>query len=84
MTWPTGRTSPRTCGSITSAGIRSSKKWLSYREQGIARRALRAEEAREVTGMARRLARIVLLQPILDANYKLAKSHAYPWPKAAE
>ena len=61
-------------------GYQVIKKWLSYREQELLGRALRAEEAREVTGMARRLARIVLLQPILDANYTIAKAHAYAWP----
>ena len=65
-------------------GYQVIKKWLSYREQELLRRALRAEEAREVTGMARRLARIVLLQPRLDANYKVARDHAYAWPKGAE
>ena len=61
-------------------GYQVIKKWLSYREQELLGRALRSEEAREVTGMARRLAAIVLLQPALDANYEVAKSHAYPWP----
>ena len=65
-------------------GYQVIKKWLSYREQELLRRALRAEEAREVTGMARRLGRIVLLQPTLDANYRIAAAHAYAWPKAAE
>ena len=35
-------------------------------------------------GMARRLARLVLLQPTLDANYRRAAAHAYAWPKSAE
>ncbi|MGD1000116.1 MAG: type ISP restriction/modification enzyme [Candidatus Brocadiia bacterium] len=65
-------------------GYQVIKKWLSYREQELLGRALKAEEAREVTAMARRLARIVLLQPTLDANYTIAKSHAYAWPGVAE
>ena len=65
-------------------GYQVIKKWLSYREQKLLGRPLRADEAREVTGMARRLAGIVLLQPALDANYTLAKAHVYPWPKSAE
>ncbi len=65
-------------------GYQVIKKWLSYREQGLLKRALTADEAREVTGMARRLTRIVLLQPTLDANYQLAAKHAYAWPKTAE
>ncbi len=62
-------------------GYQVIKKWLSYREEKLLGRALKAEEAREVTGMARRLTRIVLLQPTLDANYQLAAKHAYAWPK---
>lgn len=65
-------------------GYQVIKKWLSYREQKLIGRALRADEAREVTGMARRLTKIVLLQPMLDANYRLVKDHAYTWPKSAE
>ncbi len=60
------------------------KKWLSYREQGLLRRALRAEEAREVTGMARRLAAIVFLQPALDDNCRRAAASAYAWRRRAD
>lgn len=63
-------------------GYQVIKKWLSYREQELLGRALKSEEAREVTGMARRLARVVLLQPILDANYGLVTAHACAWPPA--
>jgi hypothetical protein len=62
-------------------GYQVIKKWLSYREQELLGRALRAEEAREVTHMARRLAAIVLLQPALDENYRRVKASAYPWPQ---
>ena len=65
-------------------GYQVIKKWLSYREQKLLGRALNADEAREVMYMVRRLARIVLLQPTLDANYKLAAAHAYPWPAAPD
>jgi hypothetical protein len=61
-------------------GYQVIKKWLSYREEELLGRALRAEEAREVTHMARRLAAIVLLQPALDENYRRVKASAYPWP----
>jgi hypothetical protein len=61
-------------------GYQVIKKWLSYREQALLGRALRAEEAREVTNTARRLAAIILLQPALDDNYRRVKAHAYPWP----
>jgi hypothetical protein len=56
---------------------------LSYREQELLGRALRSEEAREVTGMGLRLTRIVLLQPTLDANYNIAKTRTYAWPGLA-
>jgi hypothetical protein len=62
-------------------GYQVIKKWLSYREQELLGRALRTEEAREVTHMARRLAAIVLLQPALDENYRRVKASAYPWPQ---
>lgn len=63
-------------------GYQVIKKWLSYREQGLLGRALTADEAREVTGMACRLGAIVLLQPALDENYRRAAVSAYAWPGA--
>ena len=56
------------------------KKWLSYRELELLGRPLTPEEAREVMNIARRIAAITLLEPSLDANYKLAKSDTYAWP----
>jgi hypothetical protein len=64
-------------------GYQVMKKWLSYRELALLGRALSADEAREVTGMARRLAAIVLLQPALDENYKRVAANAYAWPGPA-
>jgi len=64
-------------------GYQVIRKWLSYREQKLLGRGLRAEEAREVTNMARRLAALALLQPALDANYRGVKASAYPWPGPA-
>jgi len=61
-------------------GYQVIKKWLSYREKPLLGRGLRADEAREVTAMARRLTALVLLQPALDANYESVKQHAYAWP----
>jgi len=61
-------------------GYQVIKKWLSYREQELLGRALRADEAREVMNMARRIAAILLLQPALDENYREVKAHTYPWP----
>jgi hypothetical protein len=64
-------------------GYQVIKKWLSYREEGLLGRALRTEEAREVTNMARRLAAIILMQPALDENYRRVKAATYVWPTKA-
>ena len=64
-------------------GYQVIKKWLSYREDEILGRALKPDEAREVTSMARRLAALILVQPALDENYKSVKASAYAWPKPA-
>ncbi|MCX5685096.1 MAG: hypothetical protein NT049_15640 [Planctomycetota bacterium] len=63
----------------TIGGYQVVKKWLSYREQELLGRALRPEDAREVTAMTRRLAAIILLQPALDENYRRVKASAYAW-----
>ena len=60
-------------------GYQVIKKWLSYRENKILGRALTVEEAREVTGIARRLTAIIALHPSLDANYLQIKENLYPW-----
>ncbi len=65
-------------------GYQVIKKWLSYREDEILGRALKSDEAREVMNMARRLAAIVLLQPLLDENYQSIKAAAFAWPAKAE
>jgi len=54
-------------------GYQVIKKWLSYREHGVLHRALTVDEAREVTGMARRIAAMLLLEPALDANFSDAQ-----------
>lgn len=45
-------------------------------------RALKAEEAREVMAMVRRIAAIILMQPALDENYHRVAEKAYEWPGA--
>ncbi|MBI3129673.1 MAG: N-6 DNA methylase [Candidatus Tectomicrobia bacterium] len=60
-------------------GYQVIKKWLSYRERDLFGRALTADEAREVTDMARRIAGILLLEPALDANYQAIKGAAFVW-----
>jgi hypothetical protein len=55
----------------TIGGYQVIKKWLSYREQPLLGRPLTANEVREVTAIARRIAALILLQDKLDANYKV-------------
>jgi len=56
------------------------KKWLSYRERPLLGRDLKADEARYVQEMTRRIAAILLLEPALDANYERVKADTYQWP----
>ena len=61
-------------------GYQVIKKWLSYREEAVLGRALTKDEARDVTAMVRRLASIVLISDVLDANYHAIRDNAFPWP----
>ncbi|MCX7824491.1 MAG: N-6 DNA methylase [Verrucomicrobiae bacterium] len=73
------RNVPEKVWNFTIGGYQVLKKWLSYREHELLGRALTAEEAREVTHTARRLAALLLLTPDLDANYRRAKNAAVSW-----
>ena len=64
----------------TIGGYQVLKKWLSYREQSLLGRAITVEEMREFTGIARRLAALLLLEPVLDENYQNVKQSSYAWP----
>jgi hypothetical protein len=64
-------------------GYQVLKKWLSYREYALLGRALTREETREVTGIARRIAALILLQPKQDENYGAVKGSAFTWPDGA-
>ncbi len=68
--------------SYTIGGYQVIKKWLSYREQQLLGRSLTTDEVREVTGIARRIASILLLEPALDENYQHSKLAAYAWQMA--
>jgi Type ISP C-terminal specificity domain/N-6 DNA Methylase len=61
-------------------GYQVIKKWLSYRDKELLGRDLTAKEAREVTGIARRLTALILLQPALNSNYQSIISNLYRWP----
>jgi hypothetical protein len=73
------RNIPDNVWSYTIGGYQVLKKWLSYREHGLLGRALTADEAREVTHNARRIAALLQLQPKLDENYAAVKADAAPW-----
>ena len=73
------RNVPEKVWDYTIGGYQVLKKWLSYREHSLLGRALTAEEAREVTHTARRLAALVLLEPELDANYQRVKAASHSW-----
>lgn len=62
-------------------GYQVIKKWLSYREHSILGRAIKPEEAREVTNMAQRIAALILMQTDLDANYEAVKGGTWAWPR---
>ena len=63
----------------TIGGYQVIKKWLSYREQHVLGRVLTADEVREVTAMARRIAALVALHSELDANYQMVIANTYAW-----
>jgi hypothetical protein len=63
----------------TIGGYQVIKKWLSYREQKLLGRPLTKDEVRYVQEMARRIARILSLEPSLDSNYEGVKLHPFSW-----
>ena len=62
-------------------GYQVIKKWLSYRAEKVLGRAMKPEEVRDVTHIARRISAILLMEPELDANYAAVKANPYPWPR---
>ena len=73
------RNVPANVWGYTIGGYQVLKKWLSYREHALLGRALTADEAREFTHNARRIAALLLLQPELDANYQAVKTATAAW-----
>lgn len=67
----------------TLGGYQVVKKWLSYREEPLLGRALRLDEVREVSHVARRIAAILLMEPALNDSYAAVKAGTYEWPGAA-
>jgi hypothetical protein len=60
-------------------GYQIIKKWLSYREESVLGRALTKEEVREVTGLVRRVASIMLMSGDLNENYAAARDGSFMW-----
>jgi hypothetical protein len=75
------RNVPQTVWDYTIGGYQVIKKWLSYREKPLLGRGLTSDEVRYVTEMARRLAALIALQPILDDNFRKVIKATYSWPK---
>lgn len=71
---------PRAVWEFRIGGYQVVKKWLSLPRGGRARPAPHARQGREVTGMIRRLAAIVIMGPALDANYRAVVADAIGWP----
>lgn len=71
---------PESAWEYVIGGYQVIKKWLSYRDDMILGRSLTKDEAREVTGMVRRLMALILMTDELDANYIAVRDKAYRWP----
>lgn len=71
---------PEAAWEYAIGGYQVIKTWLSYRDDMILGRALTKDEAREVTGMVRRLMALILMTDELDANYVAVRDKAYRWP----
>ncbi|MBC7645773.1 MAG: hypothetical protein H7095_01495 [Pseudopedobacter sp.] len=60
---------PSSVWNYTIGGYQVLKKWLSYRDARVLKRALTNEEAREFSSTVKRLAVLVSLEADLDLNY---------------
>lgn len=60
---------PLSVWEYTMGGYQVMKKWLSYRELELLGRPLLADEALELTWIARRITALILMRQILDKNY---------------
>jgi hypothetical protein len=67
---------PENVWAYALGGYQVIKKWLSYREFSLLRRALKPEEAAYVSEVVRRIAAILLMGPALDANYRACAADA--------
>jgi hypothetical protein len=74
---------PEAVWEYTIGGYQVLKKWLSYREEQVLGRPISTDEAREFTHIVRRIAALLLLEPVLDKNYLDIKENFYPWQQGA-
>lgn len=74
------RNVPDSVWDFTIGGYQVIKKWLSYRERPLLGRPLSIGEVRHVTGVARRLAALRIMEPELDANYRACAAAHRPLP----
>jgi hypothetical protein len=72
---------PKTVWEYSIGGYHVVKKWLSYREEAILKRALTKDEIREVAATIRRIAAIALMSDELDSNYAVARANSYAWQR---
>ena len=78
------RNVPEAVWEYTIGGYQILKKWLSYREEQVLGRPISKDEAREFTHLVRRIAALILLEPMLDKNYLAVRAKFYPWKPAAK
>jgi hypothetical protein len=67
---------PEKVWEYTLGGHQIIKKWLSYRESSVLRRALSPDEAKYVSEMVRRIAAVLTTGPMLDVNYRICADDA--------
>jgi hypothetical protein len=67
---------PQKVWEFSLGGYQVLKKWLSYRERPVLGRPLNADEIAYVAEMVRRISAILLMGPILDANYRASAADA--------
>jgi len=68
---------PRNIWEYQVGGYQVLKKWLGYREARLLGRPLTSDEAREAMNIVRRLGALLLLQPVLDENYRACAAGSF-------
>ena len=75
---------PSSVWNYTIGGYQVLKKWLSYRDARVLKRALTNEEAREFSSTVKRLAVLVSLEADLDLNYANTLEGVWSWTEVQE